>query len=336
MNPGKVLVAGTGKMGRNIGLHLARHGWRVAWLGRDRERLDGAARWLGRRLRKLPDMAALGFFCLAEDASLPAVDLVIEAIEEDAEAKRVLLRDLDFRLPTPSPPLLSTTSSIFPQDLHPRLSVAHFFYPLELTGLVEFIPGPSLGASVVDGVIAALERTGLMVLRQDRRSAFLLNRLILPLQDACFRALLAGGVTPEEVDEASAASPLCPVGQLSLMDSVGLDVIAAAVDHYIGHMALEMVVVYTPLCRGLGKALALGRRGNKGGGGLLHGEPMDWEEAPYNKEKVQPDYARIMLQTCLDALERGHIDSPTLDEALAKLYGAETTVEEEKKRLGCG
>jgi len=302
--PGRALVAGTGKMGRNIGLHLARNGWRVAWLGRDRERLDRTARWLGRRLRKLGPEAALGFFCLG-DPELPAVDIVVEAVEEDLQRKRDLLSALDTAL-TGAPTLLSTTSSILPGELHPRLSVAHFFYPLEYTGLVELIVGDVETCDLAE----LLEQAGLMVLRQNERSAFLLNRLLLPLQNACYQAL-AAGMDPDEVDEASAASPLCPVEQLSLINSVGPRTVAAAVRNYLSRMPAGEAETYAPLVSGLA------------------GEPA----SPETRRAPRADFARLMLTSCLDALEAGHIDGPTLDLALEKLYGAETTVAAERDRL---
>lgn len=330
-SPGSVLVAGTGKMGRNIGLHLARNGWRVAWQGRDAKRLAEAKRWLGRRLRKLPPDATLGFLLADDPAQLPPVTLVIEAIEEEASSKRELLLGLEPRLPAPAPRLLSTTSSLLPEELHPRLSVAHFFYPLEYTGLVELLPGPTLGAEAAQGLATLLEGTGLLVLRQDRRSAFLLNRLLLPLQNACLRALMSG-TPPEQVDQASATSPLCPVGQLGLMDGVGLDVVAAAVENYVARMEPGEAATYAPLRRGLARALALGRRGNKSGQGLLCGEPMTWDVPPEPGGAEPASWSDLMLGACVAALDRGLVDGPTLDAALTRLYGAEATVGEELMR----
>ena len=331
--PGSVLVAGTGKMGRNIGLHLARNGWRVAWMGRDAQRMALAERWLGRRLRKLPPEAALGFWLADDPKPLPPVALVIEAIEEDAGRKQELLRRLEARLPTPTPAprLLSTTSSLLPEALHPRLSVAHFFYPLEYTGLVELVPGPALGPEDAHELAATLEQTGLLVVRQDHRSAFMLNRLLLPLQNACLAALI-NGMPPEQVDEASAASPLCPVGQLGLMDSVGLDVVAAAVENYLARMEPQEAAAYAPLRRGLARALALGRRGNKSGAGLLCGEPMTWDEQPEPGWSAPEAWSDLMLGACMAAKERGLVDAATLDAALARLFGAEATVGEELMR----
>ena len=318
-------------MGRNIGLHLARNGWRVAWLGRDAHRLARTERWLGRRLRKLSG-EALGFFLAGDDGPLPRVEWVVEAIEEDAHRKVSLLAQLEPRLPAPSPRLLSTTSSILPEQLHPDLSVAHFFYPLEYTRLVELIPGPGLRHAEADAVAATLEQTGLLVVRQDRDSAFFLNRLLLPLQASCFGALF-NGASAEEVDLASAASPLCPNGQLSLMDSVGLDVVAAAVDNYMGRMIPEQANTCAPLQRGLRLALEQGRLGNKNGAGLLCGEPMVWQPEPMWAGDDPGEYPRLMFQACASVLDQGWVDGPTLDEALVRLYGAETTVATERERL---
>ncbi len=330
----RLLVAGMGKMGRNIGLHFARQGWQVGWFSRDQERQERGERWLGRRLRKISGGAALGF--MIPGATLPEVDILIEAVEEDRASKVELLARLDRDLPTKTTRLLSTTSSILPGEIHPRLSVAHFFYPLEFTGMVELVPGPAQPGEEGARLGTILSSAGLEVLVEDQSTAFLLNRLLLPLQSECFRALIQG-LPAEQVEEASAASPLCPVGQLGLMDSVGLDVVAAAVEQYLARMPEEGRRAHEPLRRGLAHCLCGGRRGNKGGGGLLRGEPLDWGEVELGggRDALAPElWPALVLRTCKHLVDQGMVEAGALDSALVRLFGAETTVAAETGRLG--
>ncbi len=336
---GRLLVAGAGKMGRNVGLHFARNGWQVGWLSRDGERLTRAARWLGRRLKKLPADASLGMF--GPDDPLPRVDLVLEAVQEDREAKVALLATLEAALPGPAPGLLSTTSSLLPDELHPRLDVAHFFYPLELTAMVELVPG-ARGRRAQD-LVALLQGLGLRVLVQNRRSAFLLNRLLLPLQSEVTRELMTGA-EPARVDEQSAASPLCPVGQLGLMDSVGLDVVHAAVVSYMNRMNGDACRAHAPLLRAVGIARAQGRRGIKSGAGLLAGERLTWGPLPGETGTWDPlperspapaeQWPALLCVTCRRAVELALIEAKDLDDALARVFGAEATLAQEEARLG--
>lgn len=324
---GTLLVAGTGKMGRNAGLHFARNGWRVGWLSRDGARLAAAERWLRRRLRKLGD-PCLGFF-LPGAPDLPGVDMVLEAVEEDPAVKAALLTELEGVIPGAPPRLLSTTSSLLPGALHPRLDVAHFFYPLELTRLVELVPGEGRDGVALAALLGGL---GLQVVRQNRRSAFLLNRLLLPLQREAMAEVLAGA-PPERVDERTAASLLCPLGQLSLMDAVGLDTVQAAAAAYVGRLPEAGQRIYRPLLRGLERALAEGRRGTKSGSGLLAGEPVRWGAgSPASRPGEQ--YAALMAVTCRRAVELGLIQEAVLDDALARILGAEVSLAAEEERLG--
>jgi len=98
MSP-RAIVAGTGKMGRNIGGFLASKGWHVAWLSRDQARRDACERKMTRQCRDHAEH--LSFHVLGETlpAALSTIDCMFESIAEAYGSKRALLEQLAAELP---------------------------------------------------------------------------------------------------------------------------------------------------------------------------------------------------------------------------------------------
>lgn len=252
----RVVVAGSGRMGRDVGVTLAARGLHVTWLSRDAERLARLRERTERRARRAGGTVAYTL-------EMPDADVLIEAVEEDADTKRAVLAALAPRAGL----VLTNTSSFLPETLHPRAVAMHFFAPVELTGVVELIRGD-------DAARAFAAAAGLRVVEETAESAFLANRLLLPLQEAAFR-LLRAGADPVAVDDAS-RSDLLPIGVLTLMDHIGLPVLAAATHTYASRMKTRP----DALVDGLAELVALGKRDRADG--ILQGRPLPWprQEVP--------------------------------------------------------
>lgn len=317
-----LLVAGTGRMGREIGAAFLRRGIDVTWRSRDRGRLAPLQRWVARALRHEPgDSAAATARFLGPDDPLPAVDLAIETVDESAPAKRGVLSALEARLPA-AVPLASNSSSLLPSSLHPRCQGLHFFQPTESARFVEWVVPAAAPDEVRARVRCLLDETGLRPIVQDEARAFALNRLLLPLQAACFRAL-AAGAPAALVDEAS-TSALLPVGQLAIFDGIGLDVVAPAVTNYVTRMPPDEAASLAPLGEGLALLLAAGKRGRKNDDGLLVGGPLPWTTHPEaSVPSLRTDFEAILVRTCAGFLARGEIGGDDLRLAWTQLHGAE-------------
>lgn len=321
----RALVLGTGRMGRDLGLHLARRGFAVHWVTRRPDGPEPLLRWAGRRLRSLhrehPE-AALGTasVSLLCREPLPEADLVWECIEEDLETKQALLGALPTHL-TATATLLSCTSSILPESLHPRLSVAHVFYPMAHCPLVEWLPGPALGPDERSQIRSWLDALELEVIEENTDSAFFINRLLLPLQAACLEALQRG-LDPQAVDRASETRSF-PVGQLALMDSIGLDVVCASVRQYRDRLPASEREALAPLQKGLEQLLLVGKRGRKNSDGLLLGSPLPWKTQPEAEQKDLHEAMETLAQrTCEQPINRGWCTAEQLARWLKILFGA--------------
>lgn len=327
----RFVVLGSGKMARDIGLFLIRRGHSAAWVSRSPERTADTEAWFAkaaRRLRRLDPEAQpeerASFHVLDEGIEGPA-DFIIETTSESLDVKRdYVARALDSLGETP--PLFSNSSSILPQDVHPACVGVHFFYPVEMTRFAEVIVPPECRATAVEPARGLLRDSEIQFVEQDVKSAFLANRLLMPLHAECFRALMSGH-EPRAVDEAS-VSPLLPMGQLSLMDAVGLDVIEVSARNYLGRMQDSERVDYAPLEEGLARLVSMGKRGTKSKDGILSGSPLPW---PKDAHPDRPDMARrflcVFLNACYSAIEAGEATREEMDLILSSVHDAETTLD---------
>ena len=319
-----VAVAGTGRMGRDIGLWCLGRGFDVTWLSRDAGRLDAFRGRLARDLRRLadadtpPGQAAFG--SVDAPAFVRDPDVLVETTVEEAHTKRAVLAALE-PMTGPATLIVSNSSSLLPSTLHPRCLGAHFFYPITLTGFAEAVVPAGAARDARDRLHAWLADLDLTVLAQDEQNAFAVNRLLLPLQNESFR-LLARGVDPEAVDQATEA--VLGTGLLGWMDSVGLDVTASAVAAYRGRMDPRAAADFAPLAEGLDRLLSLGKQGVKNGDGLRRGAALPWaSRAGAAEASLHDTMAALLRRTCRRAIAAGEVDLAGLNVALSALFGVE-------------
>jgi 3-hydroxyacyl-CoA dehydrogenase len=340
-----VLVAGTGRMGLDVGLYFLRRGWRTSWLSGDPARRDAFALRIERETRRLADAgpasaAALddthgAQVLLRDEEGVPdadAPDLFLEAVGEDIALKRAVFARVAPRLPAGTP-LASVSSSILPGDIHPRCLGAHCFFPLEMTRLVEVVRSRTGNERELAALLELLRNAGLQAILQEESNAFAVNRLLLPLQAMAVRALRAGW--PAAVVDQASITALIPFGQLSLMDAVGLDVIAPSVENYCRRLPGDEARRYAELVAALRELLAAGKRGRKNRDGFLAGAPLPWalETAPRGSAAaLAHDFRTLAVQTCVRAIEVGEIGAGDLDLAFSSLFAGAATLEQERSR----
>lgn len=331
----QILIAGSGKMARDVGSFFLGRGHQVAWLSRDAGRLAKLERWVHKRIRRIESLredlgGELGptgepsFFELGS-SKIPRAEVFIECINEAEEDKRIVLEALDGVIPDDAI-RVTNSSSIFPDALHAECAGLHFFYPVEMTGFVEAVFPEGFSEERRRRLLSLLEDTRLECIEEETDSAFAVNRLLLPVQ-AETMGMIIDGWNPRRVDEAS-SSPILPVGQLTLMDSIGLDVVYPAVCNFMGRMDDQVASLYEPLRDGLRQLLDLGKLGKKNKDGFLMGSELPWsirDESEGDLEYgIVGDRLRcLFVNTCFHAIERDLIASEKLTLALTALFGWE-------------
>ena len=230
---GKVHVVGAGVMGGDIAAWCAYRGMQVTLEDRElrfvEPALERAREFFTRRCRR-PGQAEECAARLTADVAGDGVgdaDVVIEAIFEDAGAKRDLYARLEPRL-KPGALLATNTSSIMLEDLAGgladpgRLVGLHFFNPVARMMLVEVIRGRDTSAQGVEAAMAFTRRLDKLPLPCRSAPGFAVNRVLMPyMAEAMFA--FAEGIPLAVIDKAATDFGM-PMGPLELADTVGLDV----------------------------------------------------------------------------------------------------------------
>ncbi|MFW0788657.1 3-hydroxybutyryl-CoA dehydrogenase [Gordonia sp. CPCC 205333] len=196
-------------------------------------------------------------------------DLVIEAAPEIESLKAEIFAKLD-KIVKPEAILATNTSSI------PVIKVAtatqnparvvgvHFFNPVPVMPLVEIIStlltAPETAAAVTDYVADTLGKTPV---RAGDQSGFIVNALLIPYLCQAVRMLDSGYASKEDIDAAMKGGCGYPMGPLTLLDTVGLDIALAAAESLYAEFA-EPHYAPPPRLRRMVEAGLLGRKTGRG------------------------------------------------------------------------
>ena len=156
-----------------------------------------------------------------------SVDLVIEAVFEDLAVKHQVLREVEAEL-RPSAIFASNTSTIpigriAEASIRPgRVLGMHFFSPVHKMPLLEVITTDATDTAVTASVVAYGKKLGKTVIVVRDGPGFYVNRILTPYINEAGR-LLDQGAAVDAVDNALLDFGF-PVGPITLVDEVGLDV----------------------------------------------------------------------------------------------------------------
>ncbi len=230
-------VLGAGTMGAGIAWALADAGLPVVMRDVDQDRLDRGMRaaraMYDYPLRRGSVTAAeaaerLGRIAATLDAApLAAADLVIEAVTEEPDLKKRVLREVE-AVAGPDAIIATNTSSLPIDELaavlrRPERFVAlHFFNPVNRMPLVEIARAPGTGDAVLAAAVTLARGLGKTPIVVGGRPGFVSNRVLFPyLLEALHLAAEIDG--PAGLDRLAGEFGL-PMGPYRLMDEIGLDV----------------------------------------------------------------------------------------------------------------
>lgn len=160
------------------------------------------------------------------DAAASAL-VVVEAIVENLEAKRSVLRDLEALLPS-NAILATNTSSISVTAIanglrHPERVVGmHFFNPVPVMKLVEVVHGLQTSAEVADVVFGLAKKWGKVPVHAKSTPGFIVNRIARPFYAEALGLLQEQAASPHEIDACLVAAGF-RMGPCALMDLIGHD-----------------------------------------------------------------------------------------------------------------
>lgn len=269
-------VVGGGTMGVGIVYVFAAAGWNV-WVV---EPNDASANTLQKTLEETAAAGlkrgklnesnvahiTTGVQLLRSADELPVgLDLVVETVPERMDIKRVVLGQIDARLPS----IIATNTSAMSinelakcvKDPSSFLGM-HFFNPVWSLAMVELIRGDATSASTLAMAQSYSGSIGKTSITVRDVPGFATSRLDLIASLEAMRMLQDGVASAEDIDKAMLIAYRHPMGPLRLSDIVGLDVrldIARQLSATLGDRYAPPKILEEMVARG-----DLGRKSGKG------------------------------------------------------------------------
>jgi 3-hydroxyacyl-CoA dehydrogenase/enoyl-CoA hydratase/3-hydroxybutyryl-CoA epimerase len=228
-----VHVVGAGVMGGDIASWCAVRGMNVTLQDRELKfitpALDRAKAFFEKRYADQAELRAVTDRLQpdVEGTGAAKADVIIEAIFENAEAKRELYAKLEPKM-QPGAILGTNTSSIMLETLATGLADAgrlvglHFFNPVARMPLVEVIHGDATRPDVLQAAINFTRQIDKLPLPCKSAPGFVVNRILIPYMTEAM--LLAEEGVPLALIDQAATDFGMPMGPIELTDVVGLDV----------------------------------------------------------------------------------------------------------------
>jgi 5-formyl-3-hydroxy-2-methylpyridine 4-carboxylate dehydrogenase len=243
----KAALVGSGTMGPGIVATLSRGGFEVRVFDSSpdaRDRITGDAEVAFGVLERIGGKAAperggvTVFDNLAE--AVAGVDLVIEAVPENAEIKATVFRDLDKHAPA-NAILASNTSGIPITKIQEsvadpsRVVGMHWSNPPHVIPVIEIIAGAKTSPEVVEQLRSIVLGLGLIPVKVLKDvPGFVENRVLYAIMRECLSLVDKGVVSEEELDTCvqwGIGFKLAVIPPLQLLDVAGLDIYNAVASY---------------------------------------------------------------------------------------------------------
>src|SRR3954453_16669180 len=271
-------VVGLGTMGAGIAEVFARAGLHVVAVEVDEDLVEAGRRRVETSLQRAVDRgrlesadrdAMLARMTFTRDRSaLARGDLVVEAVPERLDIKAALFDEID-RLCPPATVLASNTSSLPVTQIAAatgrpgRVVGMHFFNPAPVMLLVEVVHTVLTDDGVVDAVRELAERAGKTPVVVGDRAGFVANALLFGYLNQAARMAETRHASIADIDTAMTAACGFPMGPLTLMDLIGLDVCLEVLEVMYAETRDQRYAA-SPLLRRLVMARQLGRKSGRG------------------------------------------------------------------------
>ena len=328
----RLAVLGAGFMGAGIASVAIQHGTLVrlkdtdtARIGHGLAAIRGVVQERVSRRQITPQQLddAMSLVGATTDYSgFEAVDLVIEAVFEDLGLKHQVLAEVEPVLDAAAVYASNTStipiSRIAEAARHPeRVLGMHFFSPVHRMPLLEIVVTPATSRQATVTAVAYGKRLGKTVIVVNDGPGFYTTRTLSAYMSEAGR-LLDEGASVEAIDEALVEFGF-PVGPITLLDEVGIDVggrVASVLSEAFGQRM-------TPP-ESMRRVVVAGRTGRKGSSGFYRygvgGEkgPVDesvysvigGERRPIDKAEIADRCVLAMLNEAARCLEEGILRSP--------------------------
>jgi 3-hydroxybutyryl-CoA dehydrogenase len=201
-------------------------------------------------------------------ARMADADLVIEAVQEELEAKKEVMRELGAVCP-PERVLVTNTSTLSITEIAAasgrpdRVIGMHFMVPVTSSPIVEVVRGADTSDETYAFALAlagVLDKTPITVFESP---GYVVTRAVLPFLNEAMHIVLEGVATAADVDLAIQLGYEFKVGPLEYSDRMGLDRVLGWMEHMFRETG-DVKYRPCPLLRKLVRAGHLGRKTGRG------------------------------------------------------------------------
>jgi len=271
-------IVGCGQMGAGIAEVAAKAGFEVMICEVDDGILTSGLAKIDKSLAKAVEKGKLAEADMTDVLSrisgtvstedLADCDIVIEAVFEDLDVKRAVFAELD-RVVKPEAILASNTSFISIAAIATatqrgdKVIGMHFFNPVPVMALVEYVPSILTSQETIDAVSALGEKLGKTGVLAKDTPGFIVNRLLVAYLLDAIRVYEQGLASREDIDNAMKLGAAHPMGPLTLSDFIGLDVIKQVAQVFFEEYG-EPRYSSPPLLTRMVSAGLLGRKSGRG------------------------------------------------------------------------
>ena len=222
-----IVVIGGGTMGRGIAIAALGAGLDVVLVDVAEQVLESARSRVAGYFERHPGSAGVLTTSTDLASSLPAADVVIEAVPEILDLKLDMFRQL--KDASPGTLLVSNTSTMSISTISEacggssRVVGMHFFNPAHRMPLVEVIVGDHTDDASRDRAVRLAQQLGKDPIVVRDIPGFVTSRLGLLLGTEAMRMVEEGVASAADIDKAMKLGYGHPMGPLELADLVGLD-----------------------------------------------------------------------------------------------------------------
>ena len=312
----KILVVGSGTMGHGVAQIFAQGGYEVAMQDSFPGALERADKLIKSSLDTMVEAgvvqkkdipAILGRIkpTMSLEEAVQDVDLAIECIVENKEAKLDLFKKLDALCPSKT--ILASNSSMlnifdFVETRPDRLIVTHFYAPPQIIPLVDVLKNEKTDPENVKAVVDILKKLGKKPIVFNKPIAgYVVSRIMVAYQREIYYLLDNGYLSPGDLDDAmiwGLAMRMVVVGGVQRIDFGGLDLSAKNASNTKDSTPLD----YKPKL--LHELVAQGSLGVKSGKGFFDYEGKTEAEICHDRD--------VRLLKLLKFLQDNEVAGPVL------------------------
>ena len=237
-----VAIVGCGVMGQGIAWTISAAGLDVIIIEKDQAHLEKAqasleaamereiARWAMTNSEMKSILSKIKWSLDLNE--LKDCDLIIEAVGENFQLKRLLFKKFD-EIAKPETILISNTSTLSLTKIAEiterpdKIIGMHFLHPVNKVPLVELIRATETSDTTVEVIKGFASKIGKTAVEVYEYPGFVTTRAIVPLLNEAMHILLEGVASAEDIDTAMKLGYNFTMGPLEMADTMGLDEVLA-------------------------------------------------------------------------------------------------------------